>query len=931
MSDFMQVDRVGVSRKNRHRVVDNNLLLDITNNEDCDLYFIIDEIPSQKVLNFFKGFMKVNFKDTTYKLIYALKIKPTESQLKSNVGDLYYDNRVDFKKYIPKMSKVISIGWSLYSLNYGHSELQTQAFDDIITQFEYNKIYSDIVDSYVYPTHRLNLSIFDDRFEKSHFIYQINYCLRYDYTRQDKIDINEKDKVQLIRVNNPNSFFKEFTDKECEITWDLETSGFDFINDIIKCMTISFDGKTGYYIPFTKNKDCDLVNLNLVNSFLKNKKQILANGKFDCKFLRYRGVSNARVDEDTLNLGHILNEMRSNSLKSHAFIYTKHGGYDKELDVYRKKYKIKDYSKIPEDILYKYATMDAIVTYQVYKEQHKHLKTLHNFIEYENTNYDIFWYYYNIVVPSINLHIDVEMQGLRVNRNTLLEKKKELQIKIDNHKDKIAKILGINKKDIMSSDNNISSLFGGSKSKKENNGTKKYEENIDSNEVLGIALEKKGLKDYGRTKKENYQVNNDTLRKWRKDGYEVASLILELHEFQTLMKTFIIGIEKEIKSDNKVHSTFGVLLNNSGRYYCNKPNLQQIPSRGWKADFIRCFFEPDSEDDVFVSIDFSGLQMRLATIESQDKNMINAIKKLGGDFHTITMRSAFYNNEIPLEKLLKRKSVGDKEVKMYRQISKSINFLLLFGGSASLLKRLLIDDPDDGWSEQLKRDFINNTKCNLIYYKGTKNVDSSLTVATELRRKFFEDTYPELPIYLDNQVEKSMKRGYAISPHGVIRRLPYLKTAKKDKENKHRDKLIKDDSNKYFRRIANYESIAKNSPIQSFESVILTRAILNINKRLKEKNIKARLFGTIHDAVEYQVNRKYIKVFINIAMEELTRMYSEYKDVPLEAEYNIADFYELGDFWDAGIEEIDNYLEKVNIQDLVTINKTRARVKVRRS
>jgi hypothetical protein len=45
------------------------------------------------------------------------------------------------------------------------------------------------------------------------------------------------------------------------------------------------------------------------------------------------------IIDDTLQLGHVLNEMRSNSLKTHSWLYTNYGGYEKELDDYKKKYR----------------------------------------------------------------------------------------------------------------------------------------------------------------------------------------------------------------------------------------------------------------------------------------------------------------------------------------------------------------------------------------------------------------------------------------------------------------------------------------------------------------------------------------------------------------------------------------------------------------
>jgi len=49
--------------------------------------------------------------------------------------------------------------------------------------------------------------------------------------------------------------------------------------------------------------------------------------------------------------GHLLNGMRSNSLKTHAFHYTNYGGYDLELEKFKWKYPgLQNYLQIPDAI-----------------------------------------------------------------------------------------------------------------------------------------------------------------------------------------------------------------------------------------------------------------------------------------------------------------------------------------------------------------------------------------------------------------------------------------------------------------------------------------------------------------------------------------------------------------------------------------------------
>jgi len=223
-----------------------------------------------------------------------------------------------------------------------------------------------------------------------------NFQLAFIYNSQLKL-INElRDKkmrrstVKTIIVEDTEAFFKEhMSDKEASV--DIETTGLKYFKDDIVSIQFSFDGRIGYFLDW---KD---INPETLNKFLVNKYQIYANGKFDCKFLRYRGVTNAKIDFDVNYAGHFVYSNKGNSLKANVFFFTDCGGYDNELDSYLRKYKIKNYALIPRDVLSEYGCIDAIMTYRL-----KNI-LLQNMGELQQG------FYFSTYIPLANLFIEIEM------------------------------------------------------------------------------------------------------------------------------------------------------------------------------------------------------------------------------------------------------------------------------------------------------------------------------------------------------------------------------------------------------------------------------------------------------------------------------------------------------------------------------------------
>lgn len=147
---------------------------------------------------------------------------------------------------------------------------------------------------------------------------------------------------------------------------DIETTGFNYQTDRILCMGFQHTPKLITIVPG------ELIRPGM---FQRRLRQGWHNGKFDMRFLRYYGCSDAFVDEDSMLLSYALNERRGiHDLDAAASDYLGSPNHKHMVDPYIKgtiidahtgKKRKRNYGDIPWDILVKYTALDLSDTYQL--------------------------------------------------------------------------------------------------------------------------------------------------------------------------------------------------------------------------------------------------------------------------------------------------------------------------------------------------------------------------------------------------------------------------------------------------------------------------------------------------------------------------------------------------------------------------------------
>lgn len=446
--------------------------------------------------------------------------------------------------------------------------------------------------------------------------------------------------------------------------WDLETSGFDFMVDEIGDLSLSNSYYRGIYIPWKHI----IENYELACLFSRinaEKQTIGANLKFDMKFVKRAffkaGPEFAKLAEtlqvtfDTNQAGHILNEMRSNGLKTLAWVFTPYGGYDKPLTEYKRSHPwIKSYLKIPDEQRIPYSAGDSAVTYAVHKEEMKLFDYIAEHQDKEDGGtYTLKEYYTDVVMPVTNMFFDMEYEGLCIDIDSMIENEREVK-----------KIRDILENDIKTE------LF------KEVDLPVGYDFDLSSTTQLGKFLEHIALwPDQGRSKNKVYATGDDQLMKWENMGYSVAKKIREYRSWGVALKTFTGSVDDEdgwwqyIRKHEEngldiIHADFAPGRADSGRNRCGRPNLQNIPARGPVAKKIKKTICPPSEDFFLGSVDFDSLQLKLATIQSKDPTLVKFYTDENNkvDLHSLTAYKIFGSRLFDISYL----DVEDENGKIHR-------------------------------------------------------------------------------------------------------------------------------------------------------------------------------------------------------------------------------------------------------------------------
>jgi DNA polymerase-1 len=218
--------------------------------------------------------------------------------------------------------------------------------------------------------------------------------------------------------------------------------------------------------------------------------------------------------------------------------------------------------------------------------------------------------------------------------------------------------------------------------------------NISSPKQLGYILFEKLMLDpkAKKTKTKQYSTGEEILINLV-DKHPIINKILEHRGLKKLLSTYVEALPKMINlQTGKIHSSFNQTIAATGRLSSTNPNLQNIPIRDENGREIRKAFIPSDNNHLFLSADYSQIELRIMAAVSGDKVMTEAFRN-GEDIHAATASKIF---GIPISEV-----TSDM-----RRKAKTANFGILYGISAfGLSQRLNIPR---GEAKQLIDDYFAN-------------------------------------------------------------------------------------------------------------------------------------------------------------------------------------------------------------------------------
>ena len=442
-----------------------------------------------------------------------------------------------------------------------------------------------------------------------------------------------------------------------EFCFDTETTGLDTHTAELVCLSFAFRKGEAYCVTLPQKRE---EAQKVVEEFRlifedQNIRKIGQNIKYDILMLLHYGVDVKGPIYDTMIAHYLIQpELRHNL----DYLCETYLGYQKVETVSligKKGKKQISMRQVPVENLKDYACEDADLTLQ--------LKLA---IDPDLDKTGVRSVFETIEMPLIPVLADMEMAGVSLNTKELAVYADQLRLQLIDLEKEIIDLAG-------------------------------EEFNVSSPKQLGpILFEKLKIDSKGKmTKTKQYSTSEDVLSKLV-DKHPIVPKILEFRGLKKLLSTYVEALPQLVNTKTKkLHTSYNQAIAATGRLSSTNPNLQNIPIRDEQGRELRKAFTASDENHLFLSADYSQIELRIMAALSQDENMIEAFRE-NQDIHAITASKIY---KVPLEEV-----TSDM-----RRKAKTANFGIIYGISAfGLSERLNISRTEakeliDGYFENFHR------------------------------------------------------------------------------------------------------------------------------------------------------------------------------------------------------------------------------------
>jgi DNA polymerase I-like protein with 3'-5' exonuclease and polymerase domains len=374
---------------------------------------------------------------------------------------------------------------------------------------------------------------------------------------------------------------------------DIETTGLNPRQDNILVLGVGFaKNKVLVFAP-------DLIPQELFED--SRIRWIYHTGMFDTGFLQHNGLP-AEVHHDIRALSYCLNEQ--SGIHSLEQLSTRLLGAKPYKYKVREKIGKKGFGALSKKDLYERVATDADYTLQIFRKLHSQVCD----------NPDLNKLYHKLLIPAINFLRRVSNNGIYVYRPLLEEYKEEYQDNLDNIQNEIL---------------DIAQPLWNPSAYMRDTGKKTAPEIFNPGSTYQVAwllFDRLGLKPKNRRK--GRSTDKEVLEGLQ-GQHPLIDMMLEHRSVAKELSTYIIGVEKHIEDDGRVHSVFSPYTAVTGRLASSEPNVQNQPKRKPK---VRNIFQAPPEK-ILVELDYKGAELRVLAHMSKDPGLVDCFVQ-GRDLHT---------------------------------------------------------------------------------------------------------------------------------------------------------------------------------------------------------------------------------------------------------------------------------------------------------
>ena len=449
------------------------------------------------------------------------------------------------------------------------------------------------------------------------------------------------------------------------LSLDTETTSTHPIDAELVGLSFAVSEHEAFYVPIPANREEALRIVNIFKPLYEDPEilKVGQNIKYDLEVLRNYNIHLAGPMWDTMIAHYLIQPELRHNMDFMAEVYLNYQTvHIDELIGPRGKSQRSMRDLSPTDV-YEYACEDADITLQ-----------LKNKLEQELKKYDCEKLFYEIEMPLMPVLAEMEMNGVRLDTESLAQTSKELTERMNDIEHEIYELAG-------------------------------HSFNISSPRQVGDVLfgELKIVEKPKKTKTGQYVTSEEVLQQLHAK-HPIVGKILDFRGLKKLLSTYVDNLPTLInRRTGHIHTSFNQCITATGRLSSSDPNLQNIPVRGEDGKEIRKAFVPEP-GCLFFSADYSQIELRVMAHLSGDEAMIEAFRN-GYDVHAATAAKVY------------KKDIKDVE-RDERTKAKRANFGIIYGITVfGLAERLDISRDEarqliDGYFETFPRvkDYMEQAK-----------------------------------------------------------------------------------------------------------------------------------------------------------------------------------------------------------------------------